>query len=169
MDNSIKAPVSYRQIPEPQQKSLTWAQSIVWYLNKEIAPLLREMRTALTDVFRKVVSVQTTDATATTIWSATVKPDTCWDVEAIVTAYQTNGNAAAYRRIIRVKRIGTSAPTSLGSNTIGTDREDVAGWDVSLAIDGNTVRLQVTGAASATIDWSAEIRIHEAPRSTLPI
>lgn len=38
--------------------------------------------------------------------------------------------------------------------TIGTDQEDTAGWDVSLTAVANEVEARVTGAASTTIEWT---------------
>jgi hypothetical protein len=48
--------------------------------------------------------------------------------------------------------------TLLGSNTaIRAAREDVAGWDAAFAANGPALELQVTGAASTTIEWTSDV------------
>jgi len=43
------------------------------------------------------------------------------------------------------------------ADTLGTDFEDVAGWDAAWVANGGEVELQVTGAASTTIEWLVHV------------
>jgi hypothetical protein len=43
------------------------------------------------------------------------------------------------------------------ANTIGTDYEDVAGWDFALATTSQEVEARVTGAAATTIEWTVQV------------
>jgi hypothetical protein len=53
-----------------------------------------------------------------------------------------------------------SVPTVslLGASTsLRTDREDVAGWAAAFVANGPALELQVTGAASTTIEWTVDV------------
>jgi hypothetical protein len=84
-----------------------------------------------------------------------------WNIDFDVVGYATDGSGAAYRRLSRFKRAAGAAATLLGTDTIGTDREDVAGWNVGVSASGNGPLLQVTGDAARTVHWKAMVRILE--------
>ena len=42
-------------------------------------------------------------------------------------------------------------------NAIRAAREDVAGWDATFAVSGQELQVEVTGAASTTIDWTVDV------------
>ena len=132
--------------------------------DKELEDLLKEIRDRLNQTYRTVVSVQTTDAVATTLWTEEVTPSSVWDVELVIVAKATDGSAAAYRRVSRFNRSGTAAPTVLVTDTYGTDYEDVAGWAVTIDVNGDDARLRVTGDAARTVDWAASVRVQQAPK-----
>jgi len=44
------------------------------------------------------------------------------------------------------------------ADTLGTDHEDVTGWNAAFAVNGTKIELQVTGAASTTIEWVVDVK-----------
>lgn len=108
-------------------------------------------------------TIETTDATALTIWSESMPTNCGWHLRYMVMGYDTSGNFAQYHEWKRIKR-GSGAPAVVATTTIETPYEDVAGWacTFSAAADG-TISVSVQGAAGATVEWVAEISICEVP------
>ena len=48
--------------------------------------------------------------------------------------------------------------TILQADTLGADYESVAGWGVVFAANGSEIEMQVTGAASTTIEWLVDVK-----------
>lgn len=44
------------------------------------------------------------------------------------------------------------------ADTLGTDHEDVAGWNAAFAANGAEIELRVTGAADDTIEWNCHVK-----------
>ena len=131
--------------------------------DKQLETNIGQIRRALNLTYFDRLEVTTSlTATATVIWQETVPSDCGWSVELSVLGFATSGSFGAYRRMCRFKRVGTAAPTLLSTDTIGTDYEDVAGWNVSVDVTGNDARLRVTGDAARTISWRAMVRVEEA-------
>lgn len=42
---------------------------------------------------------------------------------------------------------------------IGTTYEDTAGWNATIAVNGTEVEVQVTGAASSTVEWTVAVNV----------
>lgn len=108
-------------------------------------------------------TIDTTDATPTIIWSDELPASSVGDFWLVV-AGQTTGSAsvATYIRRLTARRAGTGAVTYLGAgaDVIGTDHEDVAGWDVAFALDATLPGLlfaTVIGAAATNVTWRARI------------
>lgn len=104
--------------------------------------------------------VQTMDNTQTPVWTYTLSDNMVVEVAASVLARDNNGNAASYKRRSGIKRQqGGSATFISAVDIIDVDKEDVAGWDVTLDVAGNDVRVLVTGTASTAIDWYVDVEM----------
>lgn len=102
-------------------------------------------------------TVQTTDATVTTVASFTLTDATIYNVVADVRGLVTGGNGAGYLRAATVKRIGAGA-VLVAVSTPHT-AEDNAAWDCTIDVNGNDARVRVTGAAATTINWSCLLKV----------
>lgn len=102
-------------------------------------------------VYSEFANVQTTDATVTSIWTATLVDEAVngvfWEGYAI---NSTGASRALYHKF-REFDLDGGVVTAQTEETIRT-REDVAGWDHSIDNAGTTVRVRVTGAAATTVD-----------------
>jgi len=101
--------------------------------------------------------VQTTDATQTTLLSATVSSNQLVVWQAFVTAGKNVSgglnNAAGW--IVSGTFYNTSGSAlQQGSTTTIHDGSGGTGWSVTFTLSGSTVSLSVTGASSTTIEWN---------------
>ncbi len=107
-------------------------------------------------------TVNTTDATATTLASIAVPSDSCMMIEALVVARRTGGAAgsagdsAAYIRTTRMKNVAGTL-TEHNTQTSFTS-EDVAAYNCTFTTSGTNAILQVTGVANTNITWEATVR-----------
>jgi hypothetical protein len=103
-------------------------------------------------------TVQTTDATQTTAASFTVADKSVVTLIVTISAMQSDySKGAGYQRRATYRRDG--ALSLIGTvQTLGTDAEESAGWDVTLDLSGSAVRARVTGAAATTVNWTAAMR-----------
>lgn len=99
--------------------------------------------------------LRTTDATPTLMPAMiTVPEDTTAALRAVVAASDHNGGDSVWRMDISVRRIGSAAPQSLGS-PIKQGSASAAAWAVAVSFDADgTLRVQATGEAGKTIDWT---------------
>jgi hypothetical protein len=72
----------------------------------------------------------------------------------------TGATGAHYIRKVMIKNVGGTTSLVGTVSTIGTDVEDVAGYDVSVTANNTTDSLDiaVTGATSETISWTAVVQ-----------
>lgn len=125
----------------------------------------RRVPTANQDVYQWTPTVNTTDATQTTLATIPITASRTYMIEARVAARRTGGSAgtaddgASYcRRGTYTTKSGTV--TLMGSvQTIGTDAEDQAAWDVTLSISTTNVLVRVTGAANNNVTWMGDIKV----------
>ncbi len=97
-------------------------------------------------------AVSTTDATVTTLSTRAITADTINFVEAKVVARDTGAGAgASYIIRARIKDVGGT--TTAHDVTAEYTSEDVAGWDATIDVNANDMRIRVTGAAATNIDW----------------
>lgn len=102
--------------------------------------------------FSDISSVQTTDATVTSLFTWTIRDEAATKVVAEVCGDRSTGaETAAYVRQVRIKRDG-------GTVTVGTvdtpfTSEEVGTWDCTIDNSTSTGRIRVTGVAAVTIDW----------------
>lgn len=106
-------------------------------------------------------AVETTDGTATTLWSKTLADDTAYLVEASVVGRSVSGTTAenAYKVVGLVHRRSAGGATlgTAGSVTLFQSEED-SDWSVAIDVTSNDVRLRVTGDAAATsLAWAGTI------------
>lgn len=114
--------------------------------------LANSMRAVLVARGSYAANLTTTSATPAVIWQDTVNADSSLVLMVHVAA--TDGtNFAAYSRRVVVTRDGSANAVIRVTDTIGTDVEDVAAWDVTFAISTGDIALSVTGVAT----WRADI------------
>lgn len=107
---------------------------------------------------------ETGTATPTTILSITIPEETTVGIELTVVARRTGGasgtaeDGAHYKRFLTYKNLAGTA-TQIGSTSSTHTAESQAGWDVTAAVTGDVVDIQVTGAANNSISWLAVARI----------
>lgn len=108
-------------------------------------------------------TVQTTNATVTTIVTITTQSDKCYTVVVDVSGLQSGGsNGVGYVRAATVRN-DSGTLTQVGTTTAMHTAEDaaLAACDVTVAISGTNILVQVTGIAATTIDWKAFVRVTE--------
>ena len=101
-----------------------------------------------------VDTVQTTDATPTTIKSiATTNNSVGWIKTEVLSKDAGSNDGAMYRRTVKYENDG-------GTVTVDTSDdvtlESQSNWDFDVVVSGTDVLLQVTGEAGKTIDWESE-------------
>jgi len=101
--------------------------------------------------------VQTADATVTTLDSITLLDDNVYKVTGHVLAIQADGTSAVYEIKTGVKRTSGGAATLFGSIVSVITSEDEGSWDCTFTVNGNDIRLSVTGEAATTIDWGGHL------------
>lgn len=126
----------------------------------------------LNSIARTSVASTTTDGTIAT--AATFNTASPWgsiasvsfSVFAHVLGRQTNGigETGDYYRTATFRRVAGTLTIVGAARTVGTDNEDVAGWDVTLDASGDDIRVRVTGAAGDTVKWLVddfEIKVND--------
>lgn len=128
----------------------------------------RRVPTANQDVYHWTPTVNTTDATQTTLATIPITASRTYMIEARVVARRTGGTSGTADDGASYSRRGTyttksGTVTLMGSvQTIGTDAEDQAAWDVTLSISSTNVLVRVTGAANNNITWMGDIKVQSA-------
>lgn len=107
----------------------------------------------------------TTDATVTTINTIAVAASTTARVECNVIARRTGGasgtaeDGASYTVVVAVKgNAGTNA-SEIAAETVTTEAESQAGFNVTAAPSAGNELIQVTGAAGNNITWHSTCRV----------
>lgn len=110
----------------------------------------------------ETASIATTDATATVVWSKVLADSTVYELDITLVGRRsgTAGRAVYRRRVTAYVEAGT---LTVGSpDTVGTDLESTAGYDITIASTGTTVQVKATGASSHTMAWTARVAIASA-------
>lgn len=106
-------------------------------------------------------TVQTTNATVTTLLSHTPTDLMTTTYEFVVVAHKTDhSQGAAYKFTATVRRSGGTV-TQINTTTSLMTHEDDAAWDAVMDISSTSVRVRVTGAAATTINWKGYAAIRE--------
>ncbi|MEJ2070466.1 MAG: hypothetical protein P8X58_08685 [Syntrophobacterales bacterium] len=113
---------------------------------------------AATDYFiegNKGITVQTTDATATTIVPE-IKLDTnktAYVEASCIGSKRGGGDKAAYKEISLLYENGSGTVVQQGATTSLFADESDSNWNFAVEATGQSVRARVTGAAATTVDW----------------
>ncbi len=107
--------------------------------------------------------VTTSGNSATTVASYAMTNETLCAFDVIVTAARATNvtKGGRWKRSVVYRRTSSGAPTIVGTLESGTDQETDAGFDVTIDVSSNTVRVRVTGIAANDIHWNAELRVQE--------
>ena len=110
---------------------------------------------------RHCFTVQTTDATATQAISLALPDESLFRVEARIVAKSSDtSERAMYHRTALVYRDAAGSATIQGSVVAtSADVEVTAGMEGTITVNGNSVRVTVTGVAATTIDWKVELNV----------
>jgi len=150
---TIPTPVSERDVKDES--------AAVEYLNKEVRPLLRQMRGALnntTDESHTLTTAAT--GTFTAIWTSdALKTNSAMLVEGHVIGRASAGAAQRVAYVVRAlfyNAAGTVAQQ--GSTVAGYTEESSAGCDVRFRVSGQTVILEVVDDSASTFQWRAWVK-----------
>lgn len=105
--------------------------------------------------------IQTTGASATTLWSRTLPTSSVLHVRAEIVGIKSDGSdRARYVREFTYYRASGNATLADTDYAPIPDYESDATWGgPALAVATGTVSLQVTGKAATTINWRARVQI----------
>ncbi len=106
-------------------------------------------------------SVQTTDATQTTIDSFTLDDEETYMVQINVVGTKTDGSerAGAIKQAV-LFRDGGSA-TIQGVVGVSLEEYSDSNWDIDITVSSNDVRASVTGLAATTVNWKCSMQFIE--------
>lgn len=110
---------------------------------------------------KSYASVQTTDATVTTLISKTLAEGKAYIIVAKVVGKQADTNRASYVRRVCVYRPAAGSATLQGSVQDELTIESDANWDCTVDVSGNDARVRITGVAATTIDWKGSLEFIE--------
>jgi hypothetical protein len=108
-------------------------------------------------VIEASAATHTDDGTVTNLWTLALTNNYVYTVTATVTARKDNTDNATYT--IQTKVWAASGTAYQGDvNVLAIDETAGADWDCTFDVDGDDVRLRVTGVAATTIYWVGDIR-----------
>jgi len=106
---------------------------------------------------------QLTTTTATPVFGGilTVPAAGLARLDVLVAARAASGDMSVWRLERSAKRIGTAAPVFIGTAPAAIRENDVgaAAWALVVALSGNVIGIQATGAVGVTIFWRATGRV----------
>jgi hypothetical protein len=108
----------------------------------------------------QTAKVTTTDATATLIYSYAIPTNCAGRILVTITGRKSDGSdRAAYTKLASFYRASSAGAQGGSTETIGTDYESDSSWDVAVDVSSSVLRVRVTGAASTTIYWNANVQL----------
>lgn len=114
----------------------------------------------LTDIGGQT-TIETTDATQSTIVEALIPQDACGQIDVRVMAYRpSDGVSKSWLLEIGVKRFSTGDAVLLGPVVqVVTPHSDTAAalWAATVDVSGPNMRIRVTGDLTSTIEWGGAI------------
>ena len=109
-------------------------------------------------VIADAAEVQTSDDTQTTCATLTLLDENTYMVEALVVGVQDDGtDRASYKIACTVYRTGAGGATLQGAVTIMHAQESNAALDATFTVNGNDLRVSVTGIAAETWEWGTTL------------
>jgi hypothetical protein len=109
-------------------------------------------------VYTDIASVQTTDATVTSLFTWTITDECVTTVVVEVDAIKSDGSVtASYVRRVRIKRDGGTVTVGTVETTFTDEEAGFASCDVTIDNSTSTGRVRVTGVAATTIDWGCTV------------
>lgn len=112
--------------------------------------------------FRQTSTVQTTDATETSIDSFTLDDEETYVIRINVVGTKSDGSdRCGVIKTAVVYRDGGGSATIEGSITAMIEEFSDGLWDVDITVSGNDMRASVTGVAATTINWVCSMQILE--------
>jgi len=105
---------------------------------------------------KSVTTVQTADATVTTLGTLALEEDKAYIVTAEIIAEETtapSADRAAYSFKGLFYRVNAGAAVQEGATSVLLEEESDAAWDCDFDVNANNVRVRVTGAVATTINW----------------
>lgn len=108
---------------------------------------------------RDAAEVQTVNANQTTLDSFTLLDENTYHVEAWVIGVEDDGsNRASYHIAATIYRTSAGGATIQGAVTSLHTQESEGAWDATFTVNGNDVRVSVTGEAATTIEWGCTLK-----------
>jgi hypothetical protein len=98
-------------------------------------------------------TIQTVDATLTTIASITLAADEMFSVEALISGDGPTGKNYWAKLIAGFRKDGAGAAALVGPPYIVSGDEGATGYAATLAVAGDDLLIQVQGAIAETVDW----------------
>jgi hypothetical protein len=109
-------------------------------------------------IYTAVASVQTTDATVTSLYTWTITDEAVTTVVVEIDAIKSDGSVtASYVRRVRIKRDGGTVTVGTVEDNFTDEEASFAACDVTIDNSTSTGRVRVTGIAATTIDWSCTV------------
>jgi len=112
-------------------------------------------------VTKAIATVQTSDATVTTLHSVTLDDNSGYYYEAIVTAMESDGSDRNLYHIEGLFYRDGAGAVQQGATTSITTIESEAGCACVFDVDTNDMRLRITGVAAETWNWKAVIKYNK--------
>jgi hypothetical protein len=108
-------------------------------------------------------TVTTSDATETTLFSLTLADNTTYNLDVMVCARLSSTTAKGMygrSRLMVYRNNGGAATVAVdfGGQLEELDSYGSSGYDYVVDVSGNDVRVRVTGAASETVKWAANVK-----------
>lgn len=108
----------------------------------------------------QTAKVTTTDATATLIYSYAIPANCAGRILVTIVGRKSDGSdRALYTKLAGFYRATSAAAQAGSTETVGTDYESDSSWDVAVDVSSSVLRVRVTGAASTTIAWFANVQL----------
>lgn len=106
-----------------------------------------------TDNYKAVADVATADATPTEIWSHEFPELTLQSLNIQVFGQTADSvSHAEFVRNVRLHRLGGSPP-DITQNAVPVPDTNTTDWAITIDINGNTLRVRVTGHAAVNVAW----------------
>lgn len=151
MKNTVTRALSDRPVKDEQ--------AAVDFLNKELVPVVKEMRDVLNVRSSTDVDMVTNGTGAyTTIWTSDVMPSgAAWHIHATALGRGSTDSAVYAREAFFVNN--GSGPSQVGATLAVSTFETAAGADIRFVISSNQVQLQVQDDGTQPYLWIASVSI----------